>query len=61
MSDGGGAYIEAWISRLRMQRQKNAPSLVEADRMRCEDSRAETQARLIVLVVAVLVVIYNLI
>ena len=59
MSDGGGAYIEAWLSRVRMRREVGARSLAEADRMRCEESSLETKARLLVLVVAIVVVLYQ--
>ena len=61
MSDGGGAYIEAWISRVRMQREINARTLGEADRMRCEESELEMKGRLLVLIIAVLVILYQIV
>jgi len=51
--DGGAQYIEAWLSRLRMRRQKDAGSVEEADRMRREDSESEFKERLLALLVLI--------
>ena len=61
MSDGGGAYIEAWISRMRTQRELSARDLAEADRMRREENDQEMKGRFLVLALAVLALLYQVI
>ncbi len=58
MSDGGGSYIEAWLSRMRMRNHSEAHSLAEADQMRCEESRAEFQGRLFVLILVIIILAF---